>query len=156
MNITVTLFAQMAAFALLIVFVNRVLWGPLSAALADRQKRIAEGLAAAERGRHEHELAEKRAKTVLEDAKKQAAEILASAQKRHHEIVEEAKAVAIKEADRVKAQAQAELQQEVQRAREQLRKDVASVAIAAASKLLKKEVDSKAHAVLLNDLAAQV
>ncbi|MDH4273716.1 MAG: F0F1 ATP synthase subunit B [Gammaproteobacteria bacterium] len=156
MNITVTLLAQMVAFALLIVFVNRVLWGPLSAALADRQKRIAEGLAAAERGRHEHELAEKRAKTVLEDAKKQAAEILASAQKRGNELVEEAKTNAMKEADRVKAQAQAELQQEVQRAREQLRKDVSTVAIAAASKLLKKEVDSKAHAALLNDLAAQV
>ncbi|MDH5230402.1 MAG: F0F1 ATP synthase subunit B [Gammaproteobacteria bacterium] len=156
MNITVTLFAQMLAFALLIWFVNKVLWKPMSGMLDDRAKRIADGLAAAEKGKKEQELAEKRVVEVISEAKKQASDIVAQAQKRASEIVEEAKDKAREEADRVKASATAELEQEVNRAKEHLRKEVAQVAAIGASRILKKEIDAGKHADILNDLAAQI
>ncbi len=156
MNITVTLIGQMVAFVLLIWFVNKVLWGPLSKMMGDRQKRIADGLAAADKGKHELELAEKRAVDVLKDAKGQAAEILAQAQKRATEIEEEAKEKARAEADRIVAAAQAEIDREVNQAKEQLRSHVASIALTGVERILKKEVDAKAHNALLTDLAAQI
>ncbi len=156
MNITVTLLAQVIAFIALIWFVNKVLWGPLSKLMEDRQKRIADGLAAAEKGKKEQELAEKRALEVIGEAKKQAAEIIAQAQKRGNEIVDEAKETARSEAERIVAAANAEIEQEVNRAKEHLRKEVAELALAGASKVLKREIDAKAHKDLLNDLAAQI
>jgi len=156
MNITVTLLAQIVAFVLLIWFVNKTLWGPVSKMLEERQKRIADGLAAAEKGKQEQELAQKRALEVIEEAKQQASEIIANAQKRSNEIVEEAKQQARSEADRILAAANAEIEQEVNRAREHLRQQVAELAVAGASRILKKEVDAKAHAKILEDLAAQL
>ena len=156
MNITLTLIAQMVAFITLIYFVNKVLWKPLSGMLEDRQKRIADGLAAAEKGKHEQELAEKNAMQKISDAKKQASEIVSQAQKRSNEIVEEAKNAAREEADRIITAANAEIEQEINRAKETLRKEVSAIALAGANKVLKKEIDAKAHAALLNDLAAQI
>lgn len=156
MNITVTLIPQMIAFILLIWFVNKVLWAPLSEMMEARQKRIADGLAAAEKGKHEQELAEKRAKEVLQDAKNQAAEIIAQAQKRSSEIVEESKDNARAEGERIVNAAQAEIEREVAQAREQLRSQLASVAVAGAEKILKKEIDSSAHSSMLNELAAKI
>ena len=156
MNITVTLFAQIIAFVLLIWFVNRVLWGPASKMLEDRQKRIADGLAASEKGKHDLELAEKRVKEVLQEAKTRASEIIAQAEKRANDMVEEAKSGAREEAERIITAANAEIDREVNRAKEGLRSQVASVAIAGASKILKKEVDAKAHAELVKDLVAQI
>jgi F-type H+-transporting ATPase subunit b len=156
MNITVTLIGQMVAFVLLIWFINKVLWGPLSKMMGDRQKRIADGLAAADKGKHELELAEKRAKDVLKDAKGQAAEILAQAQKRATEIEEEAKEKARAEAERIVTAAQAEIDREVNQAKEQLRGHVAAIALSGVERILKKEIDAKAHNALLTDLAAQI
>jgi len=156
MNITVSLFGQMAAFILLIWFVNKVLWGPLSGILAERQKRIADGLAAAEKGKHELELSEKRAKDDLKQAKVQAAEIISQAEKRGSEIVEEAKDNARQEGERLLVAAKAEIDQEANRAREQLRGQVAGIAAAGASKILGREIDENAHADLLKDLVAQI
>lgn len=156
MNITATLIAQMIAFALLIWFVNKVLWGPVTKMMGDRQKRIADGLAAADKGKHELVRAEERAKEILRDAKSQAAEIIAQADKRGNEIVEEAKQAARTESDRIKSAAQAELAQEVNRAKEQLRSQVAGVAVAGAQRILGKEIDAKAHGDLLKDLVAQI
>ena len=156
MNITVTLFAQMLAFGLLIWFVNKVMWGPLSGIMEARQKRIADGLAAAEKGKHEQELAEKRATELLKEAKDQAQEIVAQGQKRASEIVEEAKEAARVEGERIVAAANAELEREVNQAREALRAQVAALAVAGAEKILKREIDAKAHEDLLNDLAAQI
>jgi len=156
MNITVTLFGQIAAFVLLIWFVNKVLWGPLNNLLAERQKKIADGLAAAEKGKHELELSEKRAKESLHEAKTQAADILAHAEKRASEIIEEAKNNARSEGERIIAGAQAELEQEVNRAKEQLRGQVAAIAVSGASKILSREIDASAHNDLLKDLAAQI
>lgn len=156
MNITATLFGQIIAFVLLIWFVNRLLWGPLSKMLEDRQKRIADGLAAGEKGRHELELAEKKVKEALHEAKAKASEIIAQAEKRASEIVEEAKGDARTEAERIKAQANAELEQQVNRAKEALRSQVSGIAVAGASKILKKEIDAKSHESLLKDLVAQI
>jgi F-type H+-transporting ATPase subunit b len=155
-NITVTLIAQMTAFILLIWFVNKVLWGPMSAMMEARQKRIADGLAAAEKGKHEQELAEKRAKQTLKESKEKAAEIIAQAQKRAGEIVEEAKGAAKSESDRIVSAANAEIEREVNQAKEALRGQVASLAVAGAEKVLKREIDAKAHDTLLKDLAAQI
>lgn len=156
MNITITLIAQMIAFILLIWFVNKVLWGPLSALMEARQKRIADGLAAAEKGKHEQEQAEERAKETLREAKEQASEVLAQAQKRASEIVEEAKENARDEGQRIIAAANAEIEREVNTARETLRTQVASVAVAGAERVLRREIDAKAHAEVLDDLATQI
>lgn len=156
MNITVTLIGQMLAFVLLIWFVNKVLWGPMSKMLADRQKKIADGLAAADKGKHEMELAEKRAKDLLKDAKTQAAEVIAQAQKRASEIEEEAKAKARAEAERIMVAAQAEVERGINQAKEQLRTHVSAIAVSGAGKILKKEIDAKTHNALLAELAAQV
>lgn len=156
MNITATLIAQMIAFVLLIWFVNKVLWGPMSAMLAERQKRIADGLAAAEKGKHDLELAEKRAKEELQAAKAKAAEIMAQAEKRANAIVDEARVNARAEGDRQLAAAQAEIERETNRAKEQLRGQVASVAMAGAARILKREIDAKSHGEVLNDVIAQI
>ncbi|HEC18958.1 MAG TPA: F0F1 ATP synthase subunit B [Gammaproteobacteria bacterium] len=156
MNITVTLFAQMIAFGLLIWFVNKVMWGPLSGIMEARQKRIADGLAAAEKGKHEEELAKKKALELIKEAKDQAAEVVAQGQKRASEIVDEAKETARAEAERIVTAANAEIEREVNQAKEALRAQVASIAVAGAEKVLKREIDAKAHAALLNELAAEI
>ncbi len=156
MNITATLIAQMIAFVLLIWFVNKVLWGPMSAMLVERQKRIADGLAAAEKGKHDLELAEKRAKEELQTAKAKAAEIMAQAEKRANAIVDEARVNARTEGERQLAAAQAEIERETNRAKEQLRGQVASVAMAGAARILKREIDAKSHGEVLNDVIAQI
>ena len=156
MNITATLLAQIAAFVALIWFVNKVLWGPVSQLLEDRRKRIADGLAAAEKGQHELRHAEERAKEVLREAKDRAAEIVAQAERRGAEIVEEAKANARQEAERILAAAQAEIDQAAQRAREELRAQVVQLAVAGAERVLRREIDPKAHQDLLQDLVAQL
>jgi F-type H+-transporting ATPase subunit b len=146
----------MITFAVLVWFINRFLWGPLTQMMEDRKKRIADGLAAAERGKHEQELAEKRATEVIHEAKEKAAEIIAQAQKRGNEIVEEAKEQARAEGDRLKAAAEAEIEQEVNRAKEHLRGQVVTLAVAGAGKVLKREIDEKANDDLLKDLVAQI
>ncbi len=156
MNINATLLIQIVAFVLLIWFVNKVLWGPLTKLMADRQKRVADGLSAAEKGKHELELAEQKAKETLKEAKAQAQNILAQAEKRANEIVEDAKIQAQEEAERVKAAAQAEIEQEIAQAREQLRKEVAELVVTGAEKILRKEVDAKAHEELLKSLVQSI
>jgi F-type H+-transporting ATPase subunit b len=146
----------MIAFMLLIWLVNKVLWAPLSKLMEDRQKKIADGLSAAEKGKHELELAEQKAKDVLKDAKTQAQNILGQAEKRGSEIVEDAKVKATEEAGRIKASAQAEIEQEVSRAREGLRKEVSSIAISGAEKILGKEVDAAAHNDMLETLIKSI
>jgi len=155
-NITATLIAQIIAFVALIWFVNKFLWGPMSTLMADRQKRIADGLSAAEKGKHELELAEKRASEALKEAKSQAAEILAQAERRASEIVEEAKDKAREEGDRIITAANAEIEQEANRAKEEIRSKVAEISVAAAAKIIGREVDAKAHEKLITDLATQI
>jgi len=156
MNITVTLIGQMAAFVLLVWFVNRVLWGPLSRLMADRQARIADGLAAAERGKQELEQAAKRSAQELEAAKEKASEIISQAEKRAGEIIEDAKGSAKIESERIKAGASAEIDQQVNRAKESLREQVAQLVVTGAEKVLRREIDAKTHAELLTQLKREI
>lgn len=156
MNVTATLFGQIGTFIVLVAFVRYVLWDPMTRMMEDRQKRIADGLAAAEKGRHDQERAEQRAKALLHEARDQAAEIIAQAQKRAAEIVEEAKTDARAEGDRIHAAAHAEIEQEVNRAKESLRAQVASLAVAGAERILQKEINAQAHNAMLGKLIAEL
>ena len=156
MNVTATLIGQMIVFSILVWFVKSVLWEPMLKVLEDRKSRIADGLAAAEKGKHEEELARQKALGELKKAKTEAAEIVAQAQKRAAEIVDESKTAAVEEAGRVKIAAQADIEQEVSRARETLRTQVSALAVAGAEKILGKEIDAKSHAKALDELAAQI
>jgi len=156
MNINATLIGQSIAFFVFVWFVMKYVWPPLITVLNERKKTIADGLAAAERGKNQQVLAEQHAAEVLHEAKGRAAEIIAKAEKRASEIVDEAKEAARTEGDRIKAAANAELEQEVSRAREQLRGQVVTLAVAGAGKVLQREIDAKAHDDLLQDLVAQL
>jgi len=156
MNINLTLIGQSISFALFVWFCVKFVWPPIVNALDERKKQIADGLSAAERGKHEQELAEKRATALLTEAKGQAAELIAQAQKRANEIVEESKADARTEGARLLEAAKGEIDQEVNRAKEQLRGQVAALAVAGAGRVLKREIDEKAHADLLDDLVANL
>ena len=156
MNFTATIIGQIATFAVLVWFIGKVLWNPMLNMLEERKKRIADGLAAAERGKKEQELAEKHAAGVLKEAKVQAAEVIARAEKRGSEIVDEAKSDARTEGERIIVAARAEIDKEVNQAREELRTQVATLAVAGAEKILSKEVDAVAHSKMLDELAAQL
>jgi F-type H+-transporting ATPase subunit b len=156
MNINMTLLGQTISFLLFVLFCKKYVWPPMVNAMQDRQTKIADGLAAAEKGQKAQEIAEKDAAEVVGQAKTQAAEIIASAEKRGNAVLDEAKTAATSEKERIVASAQAEVEQDVHTAREALRGQVSSIAIAAASKIANKEIDESAHADLLNDLVAQL
>ncbi len=156
MNINATLIGQAISFIFFVWFTMKFVWPPIMSALEERKKKIADGLAAAERGKHEQELAEQRATEVIAEAKQDASNIIAQAQKRANEIVEEAKETARAEGDRIVTAASAEIEQEVNRAKEHLRGQVVSIAVAGAGKVLRREIDEKAHDDLLQDLVSQI
>ena len=152
MNFNATLIGQMITFGLLVLFTMKYVWPPIMQAMQDRQKRIADGLASAERGMREQELAKAKAAQMLKEAKQQAAEIVAQAHKRANEVIEQSKLDARAEGDRQLAVAKAEIEQEAARAKEALRERVAELAVAGAEKILRREVNAQAHA----DLLAQI
>ncbi len=152
MNINATLIGQMITFTLLVWFTMKYVWPPLLQALEERKKKIADGLAAAEKGKHEMELAEKRATTLLREAKEQAADIVGLAQKRAGELAEESKQAAKEEGERIIAAAQAEIEREIQKAKEDLRQQVSALAISAAEQILQQEVDRNKHADIIQNL----
>ncbi len=156
MNINLTLIAQLVSFAVFVWFTMKFVWPPLVRAMDERKAKIADGLAAAERGAHEQELAQERAKKVLLEAKQQAAEIKANAEKQAVMIVEEAKGKAQEEGARQLAAAKAEIEQESNKAREQLRSKVAELALAGAEKILRKEIDADAHKDIVEAVANQI
>ncbi len=156
MNINLTLVAQMLSFVVFVWFTMKFVWTPIMAALETRKQEIADGLAAAERGQHEQELAKNRARDVLHEAKQQAADIVTQAQKRASEIVEEAKDSAQVEGARILTAAKSEVEQEAAKAREQLREKVAELAVAGAAKILEREVDAKTHKDIVEALAEQI
>ena len=156
MNINLTLIGQMIAFVCFVMFCMKYVWPPILAAMAEREKKIADGLAAADRASHDLELAQEKAVERLQDAKQEAAGIIDAANKRGIQLVEEAKGAAVVEADRVKTAAKAEIEQETNRAREQLRGQVAALALAGAEKVLGATIDQKAHAELVDKLAAEL
>ncbi len=156
MNINATLIVQIITFALFIWFTMKFVWTPLSGVMEARNKTIADGLAAADKGQQAEADARVEADAEIARAKEQAIEILNKAEKRKTEIIEEAKNEAKAEAGRIRTAADAELEQEVNRAREHLRSQVSSIVIAGASKVLEKEIDESAHAALMNKLVEEI
>jgi F-type H+-transporting ATPase subunit b len=155
-NINLTLIGQMLAFVAFVAFCMKYVWPPIMAAMQERERKIADGLAAAEKAEHDLELAKEKAVERLKEAKQEAAGIVESANKRAAQIVDEAKQAATVEADRVKAQAQAEIDQEVNRAREKLRGQVGALSLAGAEKILGASIDPQAHNDLVEKLVAEL
>jgi len=156
MNINLTLLMQAAAFAAFIWFTAKFVWPPLMRAIDTRQKQIADGLAAGEQGRQSLASTEKRIADMMTEAKTRSSEIIAQGDKLKTETIDAAKAQAKVEADRILAGAKAEIEQEIMRAKEALRNQVADLAVAGAAKILKREVDAKAHADLLAAIRQQL
>lgn len=156
MNINLTLVVQMLVFAAFVWFTMRFVWPPLVKALEDRQEKIAEGLAAAERGRRELELAQHRATDEMKQAKVQSAEIVEKANRRAAQIIDEAKEDARQEAQKLSKMAGEHITQEVNRAKDGLRKQVAALAVAGAEKILVREIDEQANRALLDNLIKEI
>ena len=156
MNINLTLLAQAITFAAFIWFTAKFVWPYMLRAIETRQKTIADGLAAADQGRRSLELSTRQADQAINEARSRAAEILGQAEKRAAQFIEEAKIAAKEEGNREKAAAKAEIEQEVTRAREQLRDRVAALAVAGAEKILRREVDARAHGELLDAIKRQL
>lgn len=156
MNINATLFVQALSFAALIWFTVRFVWPMITDAMDERSKRIADGLAAAEAGHQSLQRSATQADEAIAQARGRAAEIVAQAEKRAGQMIEEAKTSAKTEGDRLVAGAKAEIEQEAARAREVLRSQVATLAVAGAEQILKREVDAKAHADLIAAVQKQL
>jgi F-type H+-transporting ATPase subunit b len=155
-NINATLIGQSVAFFIFVLFCMKFVWPPVIAALQERQKKIADGLDAANRAARDLELAHEKVAEQLREAKGQAAEIIEQAKKRATQIVDEARDQARSEADRVKAQAQAEIEQEINGIKDALRTQVGSLAVSGAEKILRASIDQSAHAELVDKLAAEI
>lgn len=156
MNLNFTMVVQAIVFALFIWFTVKFAWPLFLSKVDARTKTIADGLAEAERGRSSLAEAQKQTDVLLKEARARAQEILASAEKSASQRVEESKAQAKTEGERLVAAAHSQIQQEVQSAKQALREQVAQLAVSGAEKILRREVDAKAHADMLNQLKAQL
>jgi F-type H+-transporting ATPase subunit b len=155
-NINLTLIVQMLVFALVIWLTMKFVWPMILGAMDERTRKIAQGLAAAEKGQAELAQAREKADAIIREARERANQIVDQAQHRAGDLIEQAKQTAVSEGERLVAAAQAQIALETSRAREQLRREVGQVAVRAASKLLEREIDPRAHADLIDKLAAQV
>jgi F-type H+-transporting ATPase subunit b len=155
-NINLTLVVQMVVFIVLIWFTMRFVWPLITNAMEERGKKIALGLAAAEKGQTELAQARTNSDAIIREARERATQIIDHAQHRANELIEQAKASATQEGQRLVAAAQQQIDLEANRARESLRKEVAQLAVNTASKLLEREIDAKAHADLISKLATQI
>jgi len=155
-NINLTLFGQMVTFAMFVWFCMKFVWPVIIEAMEEREKKIADGLDAADRAMRDLETAKNQASDQMKEAKHEAAGIVDQANKRANQIVDVAKQQAIAEGERLKAAAQADIEQEVNRAKEELRASVAGLALAGAEKVLEASVDDKANRALVDKLASQL
>jgi F-type H+-transporting ATPase subunit b len=155
-GVNLTLVGQMITFILFVLFTMRYVWPPVQKAMQDRQRRIAEGLAAAERGQLAEREAQEHAAAALREARAQARDIVAQAERRAGEVLEEARRHAGEEGERLLAGARAQIEQEIRQAREALRDEVGGLVVQGAERILRREVDARAHEDLLRDLAAQL
>jgi F-type H+-transporting ATPase subunit b len=155
-GINLTLLGQMGTFLVFIWFTKKFVWPPVMQALEERRTRIADGLAAADRGQKALENADAQVAERLREARQQASQIIEQAERRGAELVEEAKENAQAAGERILAQARAELEQDTNRAREALRGEVAAIALSGARQLLEKEIDAGTHRELLDRLAGQL
>jgi F-type H+-transporting ATPase subunit b len=155
-DINLTLIGQTIAMIVFVWFCMKYIWPPLLTAIEERQEKIAEGLAAADKGQERLEEATTEAERIVAEARKQATGILDQAHARANEIVSEGKADGVKERDRQLFAAKAEIEQETNRAREELRGQVSAIAISSAEKILQREIDDKQHQDILGKLAGQL
>jgi F-type H+-transporting ATPase subunit b len=155
-NINLTLIVQMFVFIVLIWFTMKFVWPLILGPMEERSKKIAQGLAAADRGEEALAKARDEAETIIRAARERASQIIDLANTQANELVEQAKGVATSDAQRIKVAAEQQTELETSRARESLRREVAQIAVQAASKLLEREIDPKAHADLLSKLATQI
>lgn len=156
MDINLTFVGQMVSFAILVWFTTKFIWPQLNGAIEERQKKVAEGLAAAERARAELKDADAKVAVEIKQARLQATEIIDKAQQQANQLLEKARAEATGEINRLKAQAQDEIASMAQRAREQLREQVGALAVRGAEKIVQREIDPAAHRALLDQLAAEI
>tara|TARA_R110002050_G_scaffold218707_1_gene354625 strand:+ start:77 stop:547 length:471 start_codon:yes stop_codon:yes gene_type:complete len=156
MNLNATIIGQSIAFFVFVWFCMKYVWPPITSILEERQKKIAEGLEAADRAQRDLNLAQNKAAEELRDAKQQGAELIDLANKRANQIVEEAKDKAREEGQRLIAGAQAEIEMELQRAKEDLRSQVAAIAVAGAEKILENTIDQAANEELMKKLASEL
>ena len=156
MNINLTLIIQMIVFALLVWFTMSKGWPVLMGKVEERQRKIAQGLAAADQGEQELARAREGAEGIVRAAHERALHIIDQAQRRADDIVAQARSAASEEGQRLLAAAQEQITLEATRARETLRREIGDIAVAAASKLLEREIDPRAHAELIGKLAAQI
>ena len=156
MNLNATLFAQIVVFFVLAWFTMQFVWPPIMKALDERAKKIADGLAAAEQGQQDFALAQKTSNEVLRSGREKSSEMIALAEKRANQVIEDAKVTAQLEAERIVAAAKAEAAQEAERVKKALRDQVSALAVAGAEKILKREIDAKAHAKLLSSLKEEL
>lgn len=156
MNINLTLVVQMIVFALLVWGTMKWIWPPILTAMQERERKIAEGLASAEKGERELAEARDKAEAIIREARERANQIIDHAQHRANELLEQAKGAASAEAAHLVSAAQQQIQLDTTRARESLRREVAGIAMRAASKLLGREIDAHKHADLLDQLATQI
>lgn len=156
MNITVTLIAQIIAFVVFIWLINRYLWGPMITALEDRRRRVADGLAAAEKGNKSLSEAQVKVQKMEEEARAKANDIIGHAERRATEIVEESKNTAREESEQIKRSAQSDIEQQVLQAKEVLRSQVSALAIQGAERILSREVDAETHKTALKELEKQI
>ncbi|NID04907.1 F0F1 ATP synthase subunit B [Luteibacter jiangsuensis] len=156
MEINMTFLGQMISFAILVWFTTKFIWPQLNGAIEERQKKVAEGLAAAERARAELKDADAKVATEIKQARLQATEIIDKAQQQANQLLDKARAEATAEINRLKAQAQDEIASMAQRAREQLREQVGALAVKGAEKIVQREIDPAAHKALLDQLAAEI
>jgi F-type H+-transporting ATPase subunit b len=156
MNLNATLFIQTLVFVILGWVTMKFIWPPLIAAIEARQRKIAEGLASAEKGEKSLAEAHHAATDIVKEARIQATKIIDQANRRSNELVEEARGTALAEGQRLVSEAREEVALETSRARQQLSREVAALAVAGASKLLAREIDSKAHADILEQLATEI
>jgi len=155
-NINLTLIVQMLVFIVLVWFTMKFVWPMILGPMEERSKKIAQGLAAADKGEQSLVHAKEQADGIIREARERASQIIDQAQHRANEMIEEAKGIATTDANRIKAQAEEQVVLEASQARESLRREVGHIAVAAASKLLEREIDPKAHADLINKLATQI
>jgi F-type H+-transporting ATPase subunit b len=155
-NINLTLIVQMVVFGVLVFGTMKLIWPHILAAMDERSRKIAQGLAAAEKGEESLTEARGKADAIIREARERASQIIDHAQHRANELVDEAKGTATTEGGRLVAAAQAQIQLDTTRARESLRREVAGIAVGAASKLLGREIDARTHADLLDQLATQI
>jgi F-type H+-transporting ATPase subunit b len=155
-NINLTLIVQMFVFIVLIWFTMKFVWPMILGPMEERSKKIAQGLAAADRGEEALAKAREEAETIIRAARERATQIIDQANHNANELIEQAKGTATTDAQRIKASAEQQTELETSRARESLRREVAQIAVQAASKLLEREIDPKTHADLLSKLATQI